>query len=217
MGGRGSDRHVPHAGGAALRPLGFVRSLPRRWPRGPFGHRIGRGASAWEASDSCVRTWAFWRLLSRPLAALRVWVARACAVSLRHSFSSWQSMRLLRSAKADGFRPSSWCRSISWPSRLCRSGVAIGVQTIAGGMLALSLPLAKGATIFLVMTDLTLAAAAAEDASFRVDRSPTHGAEAFTDEAFERLPPGAAVLVRSSALALRLWSARLTNGIGPTC
>jgi len=94
-------------------------------------------------------------------------------------------------------------------------GVAIGVQTIAGGMFALSLPLAKGATIFLVMTDLTLAAAAAEDASFRVDRSPTHGAEAFTDEAFERLPPGAAVLVRSSALALRLWSARLAFGMRP--
>ena len=93
-------------------------------------------------------------------------------------------------------------------------GVAIGVQTIAGGMLAFSLPMAKGATI-LVMTDLTLAAAAAEDASFRADRGPTRGAEAFTDEAFERLPPGAAVLVRSSALALRMWSARLTFGMRP--
>jgi hypothetical protein len=94
-------------------------------------------------------------------------------------------------------------------------GVAIGVQTIAGGMIELSLPMAKGAAVFLVMTDLTLAAAAAEDADFRVDRRALRGAEAFTDEAFERLPPGAAVLVRSSPLALRLWSARMIFGMRP--
>ncbi len=94
-------------------------------------------------------------------------------------------------------------------------GVAVGVQTIAGAMLAMSLPLAKGATVFLVMTDLTLAAASAEDASFKVDRSSTRGAQAFTDEGLEHLPPGAVILLRSSALALRLWSARLTFGMRP--
>src|SRR5262249_43350110 len=94
-------------------------------------------------------------------------------------------------------------------------GVAVGVETIAGGMLALSLPMAKGATVFLVMTDLTLAAAAAEEASFAVDRSATRGAETFTDEALERLAPGAAVIVRSSALAARLWSSRVTSGQRP--
>jgi hypothetical protein len=93
--------------------------------------------------------------------------------------------------------------------------VAIGVQTLAGAMEALSLPMAKGATVFLVMIDLTVVAAAAEDASFRVDRSAARGAETFTDEAFEQLAPGSAVLVRSPALALRLWAARLTYGMRP--
>jgi hypothetical protein len=94
-------------------------------------------------------------------------------------------------------------------------GLALGVQAIAGALLSLSLPMAKGAVVFLVMTDLTLAAAAAEEADFQVDRRARRGAEAFTDEALERLPPAAAVLARSPSLALRLQTAQVTLGVRP--
>jgi hypothetical protein len=99
-------------------------------------------------------------------------------------------------------------------SALC-IGVAIAIQTIATTLLDLGLPLAKGATIFLAMTDLTLAATSAEEASFAVDRSYSRGAEAFTDEAFERLAPGTVTFLRSPASVFRFWSARVTYGMRP--
>jgi hypothetical protein len=94
-------------------------------------------------------------------------------------------------------------------------GAAIAVQAIATALRAWQLPMAKGATILLVMTHLTLTVAGAEEASFANDRSAWRGAEAFTDEALEQLPPAAALLVRSRALAWRLWAAQLAHGSRP--
>ena len=94
-------------------------------------------------------------------------------------------------------------------------GAAIAVQAIAIALLAWQLPMAKGASILLVMTDLTLAVATAEEASFANDRSGRRGAEAFTDEALEQLPPSAALLVRSRQAAWRLWAAQLAHGSRP--
>jgi hypothetical protein len=94
-------------------------------------------------------------------------------------------------------------------------GVAIAMQAIATALLGWRLPMAKGAAILLVMTNLTLAVAAAEQASFANDRSSWRGAEAFTDEALEQLPPATALLVRSRAAAWRLWAAQLAHGSRP--
>jgi hypothetical protein len=94
-------------------------------------------------------------------------------------------------------------------------GAAIAVLAVTIALLALRLPMVKGAAILLVMTDLTLAIAAAEEASFASDRSAWRGAETFTDEALERLPPRAALLVRSRFSAWRLWAAQLAHGSRP--
>jgi hypothetical protein len=95
------------------------------------------------------------------------------------------------------------------------AGAAIAVQAVANALLAWRLPLAKGAAILLVMTDLTLAVATAEEASFANDRSAWRGAEAFTDEALEHLPPAAILLLRSRPAAWRLWAAQLAHGSRP--
>ena len=92
---------------------------------------------------------------------------------------------------------------------------AIAVQAIATSILAWQLPMAKGAVILLVMTDLTLAVATAEEASFANDRSSWRGAEAFTDDALEQLPPAATLFVRSRPAAYRLWGAQLAHGSRP--
>jgi hypothetical protein len=91
-------------------------------------------------------------------------------------------------------------------------GAALALSTIAATLLAWQLPMAKGAAILLVMTDLTFAVATAEESAFANDRSAWRGADAFTDEALEQLPPRAALLVRSRDAALRLWAAQLAHG-----
>jgi hypothetical protein len=91
-------------------------------------------------------------------------------------------------------------------------GAALALSTIAATLLAWQLPMAKGAAILLVMTDLTFAVATAEESAFANDRSAWRGADAFTDAALEQLPPRAALFVRSRDTALRLWAAQLAHG-----
>jgi hypothetical protein len=79
----------------------------------------------------------------------------------------------------------------------------------------LRLPMARGAAVFLVMFDLALVAAAAENTSFLMGKAPRRGAETFVDEALVRLPQASAVLVRSPPVALRLWAARAGEGARP--
>jgi hypothetical protein len=75
--------------------------------------------------------------------------------------------------------------------------------------------MAKQTTILLVMGDLAIATASAEEAAFSADRSSARGADAFTDETVERLAPRAALIVRSRASAHRVWAARLVEGARP--
>jgi hypothetical protein len=93
--------------------------------------------------------------------------------------------------------------------------VAVALQAVLVTMLDMRLALAREATVLFVMGALALAAANAEEASFMADRSVARGAESFTDEAIERLSPGAALLVRSRAAAHRLWTARAIDGMRP--
>jgi hypothetical protein len=94
-------------------------------------------------------------------------------------------------------------------------GAALAVQAVATFFRDARLRMARGAAIFLVMFDLALVVAGAEEASFAQDRSAMRGAEAYTDEALERLPSGAAVLARSMPLTVRLWAARIAEGARP--
>lgn len=100
-------------------------------------------------------------------------------------------------------------------SAVLAAGTAIAVYAIATTLLAWRLPMAKGASILLVMTDLTLAVAAAEEASFTIDRGAWRGAEALTDEIWDDLPPNSVLLLRSRGAARRVATARLAQGTRP--
>lgn len=63
----------------------------------------------------------------------------------------------------------------------------------------------------------TLVALTSEEAGYAAaHRSEQFAAETWADEALVRLPPRSAVLVRSPAIAWRLWASRLLRGGAPT-
>ncbi len=92
---------------------------------------------------------------------------------------------------------------------------ALGVQTLALGLQRANIPMAQPAAALLVVFQLVLLIMTAEDASYVADRGSQFGAEVWTEEALGELPPRAALLVRSPAVAWRLWAARLVRGERP--
>ena len=92
---------------------------------------------------------------------------------------------------------------------------AAGVAAAVGMLVRSRVPLAKSAAVLVVVFHLTLVALASEEAGFVSDRSEQHAAEAWTDDTYLALEPSAAVLVRSPALAWRLWAARVVRGERP--
>ncbi|EYF06535.1 hypothetical protein [Chondromyces apiculatus] len=95
------------------------------------------------------------------------------------------------------------------------AGSAVGVQEAARALLHARVPLAKSAAVLVVMFHVTLVALTSEEAGFAADRSEQTSAEVWADEALGSLEPRAAILVRSPAVAWRLWAARLTRGERP--
>lgn len=92
---------------------------------------------------------------------------------------------------------------------------AIGVQEVVTMLLRARVPLAKSAAVLVVIFHLTLVALTSEEAGFAADRSEQMAAETWTDGAMGRLPARTALLVRSPALAWRVWAARLVRGERP--
>ena len=89
--------------------------------------------------------------------------------------------------------------------------IAVAIESAIVALSRVKLPMTRGAAVFLVMADLTLAAAAAEEAAFARDDEVARGTEAMTREAISRLPEGTALLVRSPALITRVLAARLVD------
>ncbi len=92
---------------------------------------------------------------------------------------------------------------------------ALGVREVVARVLAARFPMARAAAVLVVVFHLTLCALTSEEAGFATDRSEQLAAEVWADEALGQLPPRSAILVRSPALAFRLWSARLLRGERP--
>ncbi len=92
---------------------------------------------------------------------------------------------------------------------------AFGVHEITLLLKRMRVPLAKPAGVLVVMFHVTLIALTSEEAQVASDRAEQPAAEVWTDEAFGALPRGSAVLVRSPAIAWRLWAARLLRGERP--
>jgi hypothetical protein len=89
---------------------------------------------------------------------------------------------------------------------------ALAVQAIATYLRRTRVPFAEPASALLVVFHFTLAFVAAEDSAFAADRRDQVAADAWTDEALDVLPPSSLVLVRSEALAYRLWAAQIARG-----
>lgn len=95
------------------------------------------------------------------------------------------------------------------------AAAAVGVHGLALALHASKLSLAHPASVLVVAFHLTLAAMSAEEGAARAFRSTNSGVDAWTSEAFESLPPRALVLVRSDAVAWRLWSSKVVSGRRP--
>lgn len=92
---------------------------------------------------------------------------------------------------------------------------AVALQTALQLLDRSRLPFARAVSVLLLAFSAAILAIASEEATLRVDRSAARSVEVFTDEALERLPPRAVVLVRTDATAFRLWAARLVRGQRP--
>jgi hypothetical protein len=92
---------------------------------------------------------------------------------------------------------------------------ALGVHEVVGRVLRAGFPMARAAAVLVVVFHLTLVALTSEEAGFATDRSEQLAAEVWADEALGLLEPRSAILVRSPAIAWRLWAARLTRGERP--
>lgn len=95
------------------------------------------------------------------------------------------------------------------------AGSAVGVQEAVRALLHARIPLGRSAAVLVVTFHITLVALTSEEAGFAADRSEQVAAEVWVDEACGNLEPSSAILVRSPAVAWRLWAARLTRGERP--
>jgi hypothetical protein len=92
---------------------------------------------------------------------------------------------------------------------------AIGVREVVARILHARFPMARAAAVLVVVFHLTLTALTSEEAGFSTDRSEQLAAEVWADEALGQIAPRSAILVRSPAIAFRLWAARLLRGERP--
>jgi len=115
---------------------------------------------------------------------------------------------------------SQWLDGTPTPLRqLCVASFALaatlGVAEVVVFLRSLELALARFASVLAVVFHMTLAAVVCEEASFTTDRTSRVAAEEWTDQALERLPRDAALVVRSPDLAWRLWTAQRVEGHRP--
>jgi hypothetical protein len=92
---------------------------------------------------------------------------------------------------------------------------ALGLHTVAIALRGARLPFARAASVMLVVFNFTLVLVTGEDSSFLADRRSQHAAEVWTDEALGSLPPRSLLLVRSEAVAWRLWANWVVRGERP--
>ena len=91
----------------------------------------------------------------------------------------------------------------------------LGVHALALGLQRARIPMARQAAALLVVFQFTLVLVTADDSAFLADRRAQHGAEVWTDEALGGLPRRSLMLVRSEAVAWRLWAAWVVRGERP--
>jgi hypothetical protein len=102
---------------------------------------------------------------------------------------------------------------------LCVAALAIAAALgVGSAALALSrsrLPLGRKAAVLLVVFHFTLVLVSSDDAAYVAERRAQSVAERWTDAALGGLPHRSLLLVRSPAIAWRLWAARVVRGERP--
>ena len=92
---------------------------------------------------------------------------------------------------------------------------ALAVQTSAVALTRARIPFAQPASVLLVVFDFTLVFVGAEDSAFAADRRSEAAADVWTERALASVPPDGLLLLRSEAVAWRLFAARIVRGQRP--
>jgi hypothetical protein len=187
-----------------------------------LGYEIGPSLTAIDVPAERPGALALWfdevGLVSLGLAAFGagVGLVRRATRPLTAPFVAWVVMDLAFPAS----RTSLLAPDMLSPLRLLALGAlaslaALGVQTLALGLIRARLPFARPVAVLLVVFELLLVLLACEDSAHVADRRSQHAAERWTDEAVSTLPHGSLLLVRSPGIAWRLWAARVARGERP--
>ena len=92
---------------------------------------------------------------------------------------------------------------------------AFGLAELVAFLLRLTVPMARTASVLVVVFYMTIIAVTSEEAAFDSDRAELYAAEEWTDTCVVGLPVRSAVLVHSPEMGFRFWAARLLRGERP--
>ncbi|AUX37724.1 MULTISPECIES: hypothetical protein [Sorangium] len=200
----------------ALRPL-----APRAWA--DIGRALTAGSlAALDVASARTTALAAW---SREIGVVSLLIAAAgLALSLLRPRARWLVAPFLVLLALDTLLPARAAGVLSAdPLTPLRSlavaaiavGSALGAHAAVRALLDTRVPFSRSGAVLLVVFQLTLVALTSEEAGFAADRSEQAAAEVWTDEAYGSLDPSSAILVRSPAIAWRVWAARITRGERP--
>ncbi|WP_437305966.1 hypothetical protein [Sorangium sp. So ce388] len=199
-----------------LRPL-----APRAWA--DIGRALTAGSlAAVDVASARTTALAAW---SREIGVVSLLIAAAgMALALLRPRARWLAAPFLALLALDTLLPARAAGVLSAdPLTPLRSlavaaiavGSALGAHAAVRALLDTRVPFSRSGAALLVVFQLTLVALTSEEAGFAADRSEQTAAEVWTDEAYGSLDPRSAILVRSPAIAWRVWAARITRGERP--
>ncbi|WP_437937145.1 hypothetical protein [Sorangium sp. So ce341] len=204
-----------------LAPLVLRPLAPRAWA--DIGRALTAGSLA-AADVASARTTAL-AAWSREIGVVSLLIAAAgLALSLLRPRARWLVAPFLVLLALDTLLPARAAGVLSAdPLTPLRSlavaaiavGSALGAHAAVRALLDTRVPFSRSGAVLLVVFQLTLVALTSEEAGFAADRSEQTAAEVWTDEAYGSLDPSSAILVRSPAIAWRVWAARITRGERP--
>ncbi|AUX48168.1 hypothetical protein SOCE26_096980 [Sorangium cellulosum] len=204
-----------------LAPLVLRPLAPRAWA--DIGRALTAGSlAALDVASARTTALAAW---SREIGLVSLLIAAAgMAIALLRPRARWLAAPFLVLLALDTLLPARAAGVLSAdPLTPLRSlavaaiaaGSALGAHAAVRALLGTRVPFARSGAALLVVFQLTLVALTSEEAGFAADRSEQAAAEVWTDEAYGSLDPRSAILVRSPAIAWRVWAARITRGERP--
>ncbi|WP_437675114.1 hypothetical protein [Sorangium sp. So ce131] len=204
-----------------LAPLVLRPLAPRAWA--DIGRALTAGSlAALDVASARTTALAAW---SREIGVVSLIIAAAgMAIALLRPRARWLAAPFLVLLALDTLLPARAAGVLSAdPLTPLRSlavaaiaaGSALGAHAAVRALLGTRVPFARSGAALLVVFQMTLVALTSEEAGFAADRSEQAAAEVWTDEAYGSLDPRSAILVRSPAIAWRVWAARITRGERP--